>query len=129
MRNYSDTFDIYNDTKSYLRWTKNSFGLRLAMLREERGLSARRMSLDLGQNKNYINSIESGKNFPTMDGFLNICDYLRIEPQCFFHPYPERSRCYSYFEEVLCLLSDSQIKLLYQLACSLATTTDPHKQA
>ena len=39
------------------------FGLRLAKLRQSVDVSAREMSLALGQNKNYINSIETGKTF------------------------------------------------------------------
>lgn len=42
------------------------------------------MSLDIGQNKNYINSIESGKNYPSMVHFFDICEYLHITPQAFF---------------------------------------------
>lgn len=64
--------------------SKEEFGLRLAKLRECRGVSARQMSLEIGQNKNYINSIETGHNYPTMSNFFEICDYLGITPQSFF---------------------------------------------
>lgn len=50
------------------------------------------MSLAIGQNHGYINSIESGKNLPTMKGFFYICDYLGIQPNEFFNTeldYPE----------------------------------------
>ena len=65
-------------------YTSEEFGLRLAMLREQRHISARQMSLDMGQNKNYINSIESGNNYPTMGNFFDICLYLKITPEKFF---------------------------------------------
>lgn len=42
------------------------------------------MSLSLGQNVNYINNIENGKALPSMDAFLNICEYLGITPSEFF---------------------------------------------
>ena len=42
------------------------------------------MSLSLGQNVNYINYIENGRNFPSMQGFFLICDYLKISPAEFF---------------------------------------------
>lgn len=64
--------------------SKEEFGLRLAKLRQSKGISARQMSLDIGQNKNYINSIETGHNYPTMSNFFEICDYLEITPQSFF---------------------------------------------
>lgn len=60
------------------------FSLRLARLRLQKGVSARDMSLSLGQNPNYINSIESGKALPSMTNFYYICDYLGVTPQEFF---------------------------------------------
>ncbi|MBO7148373.1 MAG: helix-turn-helix transcriptional regulator [Clostridia bacterium] len=60
------------------------FGLRLAKLREQKGVSARDMSLSLGQNHSYINTIESGRALPSMAGFFYICEYLEISPKEFF---------------------------------------------
>ena len=42
------------------------------------------MSLDLGKNKSYIQSLSSGRSLPTMQNFLDICDYLDVSPQQFF---------------------------------------------
>ena len=39
---------------------ESDFQLRLAQLRAKKGVSARDMSLSLGQNAVYINNIESG---------------------------------------------------------------------
>ncbi|MBQ9735404.1 MAG: helix-turn-helix transcriptional regulator [Clostridia bacterium] len=61
-----------------------SFGLRLAQLRIKKGVSAREMSLSLGQNPAYINNIETGKSKPSIDVFLYICEYLEITPGEFF---------------------------------------------
>lgn len=61
-----------------------SFGLRLAKLREELGISARQMSLELGQNESYINRIENGKIYPSLQVFFYICDYLHVTPKEFF---------------------------------------------
>lgn len=63
---------------------KNEFALRLAQLRTEIGVSARDMSLSIGQNAGYINNIESGKALPSMSGFFFICEYLNISPGEFF---------------------------------------------
>ena len=60
------------------------FSKRLAQLRMQKGVSARDMSLSLGQNHGYINSIENGKTFPTMTNFFYICEYLHITPKEFF---------------------------------------------
>ena len=48
--------------------TEKDFSLRLAKLREEKGVSARDMSLSMGQNPGYINNIESGKSMPSLSG-------------------------------------------------------------
>ncbi len=58
--------------------------LRIARLREKKGVSARDMSLSIGQNPGYINNIENGKNNPSLEGFLIICEYLGITPSEFF---------------------------------------------
>lgn len=60
------------------------FSERLAYLRTAKGVSAREMSLDIGQNRNYINQIENKKMFPTMQVFFYICEYLQITPKDFF---------------------------------------------
>lgn len=60
------------------------FSVRLARLRTQKGVSAREMSLSLGQADNYINSIENKKNFPSMQSFFYICEYLHVTPQQFF---------------------------------------------
>ena len=56
------------------------FGQRLAQLRMTKGVSARDMSLSLGQSPSYINKIENGKTFPSMQNFFYICEYLGISP-------------------------------------------------
>ena len=60
---------------------EEEFAERLAQLRIAKGVSARDMSLSVGQN---INSIENGKALPSMSSFLFICDYLGISPKDFF---------------------------------------------
>ena len=63
---------------------EKDFSLRLARLREKKGVSARDMSLSIGQNPGYINNIESGKSMPSLSGIFYICDYLGITPSEFF---------------------------------------------
>lgn len=64
----------------YAQW----FSERLTQLRMEKGVSARDMSLSLGQSESYINKIENRRTMPSMTGFFYICDFLGIEPQEFF---------------------------------------------
>lgn len=49
-----------------------------------KGVSARDMSLSLGQSPGYINNIENGVNLPSMSLFFYICDYFGITPLEFF---------------------------------------------
>ena len=64
----------------YLEW----FPERLTQLRMEKNVSARDMSLSLGQSDSYINKIENRRTMPSMAGFFYICEYLKITPQEFF---------------------------------------------
>ena len=63
---------------------EEEFPLRLAQLRTKKGVSARDMSLSIGQNHGYINNIESGKALPSMAIFFYICEYLEVTPTEFF---------------------------------------------
>jgi transcriptional regulator with XRE-family HTH domain len=60
------------------------FAERLAALRIKKGVSARDMSLSIGQSPNYINKIENKKNYPSMAVFFYICEFLEITPKDFF---------------------------------------------
>lgn len=60
------------------------FCQRLTALRQEKGVSAREMSLALGQSPGYINNIENHNNLPSMTVFFYICEYLEISPKDYF---------------------------------------------
>ncbi|MCL2695386.1 MAG: helix-turn-helix domain-containing protein [Clostridiales bacterium] len=57
---------------------------RITELRMNMGVSARDMSLSMGQTDNYINHIENKKSLPSMTAFFYICEYLKVTPQEFF---------------------------------------------
>ena len=57
---------------------------RIAQLRMQKDVSARDMSLSLGQNNSYINQIENKKALPSLQGLFYICEYFGITPQEFF---------------------------------------------
>lgn len=74
---------------------EEEFPIRLAKLRNQKGVSARDMSLSIGQNAGYINNIETGKALPSMSSFFFICEYLDVSPYEFFEldsPCPEELR-------------------------------------
>lgn len=60
------------------------FRQRLSELRLNKGVSARDMSLSIGQSPSYINNIENGVSFPSMTVFFYICEYLGVTPSEFF---------------------------------------------
>lgn len=64
----------------YIEWFYN----RLTQLRIQKGVSARDMSLSLGQSESYINKIENRRTLPSFTGFIYICDYFGLTPQEFF---------------------------------------------
>lgn len=64
----------------YEEFTQN----RITQLRIQKGVSARDMSLSLGQSSNYINQIENGKALPSLSALFYICEYFQITPQQFF---------------------------------------------
>ena len=49
---------------------ENFFCDRLRFLRNERKISAREMSLELGQNETYINKIETRQRSVSMESFF-----------------------------------------------------------
>lgn len=60
----------------YIEWFPN----RVAELRAQKGVSARDMSLSLGQSESYINKIENKRTLSSMTGFLYICEFFNITP-------------------------------------------------
>lgn len=58
---------------------------RIAKLRTDKNISARELSLSLGQSTGYINAIENSSSLPSMSMFLYICEYFGITPQEFFN--------------------------------------------
>lgn len=89
---------------------EKEFSLRLAKLREKKGVSARDMSLSIGQNPGYINNIETGKSMPSLTGIFYICDYLGISPAEFFDTSSDNPARLKELTDYLKLLDDSQLE-------------------
>ena len=94
---------------------EKAFSLRLAQLREKKGVSARDMSLSIGQNAGYINNIESGKSMPSLSGFFYICDYLGISPSDFFDVNTKNPTRLNELMEDLKRLNDKQLETITAL--------------
>lgn len=68
----------------YAKDFENFLSLRISQLRHQKGVSAREMSLAIGQSENYISRIENKRMLPSMMGFFYICEYFGIHPKEFF---------------------------------------------
>lgn len=103
---------------------EDTFKDRLVELRLKKNVSARDMSLSMGQNPGYINNIESGKALPSLTGFFYICEYLDITPQEFFDTdleYPEQIR--SIIND-LKKLDERQLRNISEIVKDLASCRD-----
>lgn len=94
---------------------EKDFALRLAQLREKKGVSARDMSLSIGQNPGYINNIESGKSAPSLAGIFYICDYLGLTPKDLFDLDAENPTRLNAVIQNLKRLNDQQLALVEAL--------------
>ena len=98
---------------------KEEFIKRLTQLRLQKGVSARDMSLSIGQSAGYINNIENGVNLPSMAAFFYICDYLGISPRDFFDTQTTAPSKASELLEVAKTLEPEQLDHLIALAKGL----------
>lgn len=57
---------------------------RIAFLRTNKGISARELSLRLGQSEGYINAIENGNSNPSIQMLRYICDELGVSMSEFY---------------------------------------------
>lgn len=96
------------------------FAERMASLRMKRNVSAREMSLAIGQNESYINRIENKQTFPSMQAFFYICEYFQITPKDFFdsgNPDPVRINDIT---KILYTLDDEQLEIIFNVAKGLS---------
>lgn len=98
---------------------KEEFIKRLTQLRLQKGVSARDMSLSIGQSSGYISNIENGVNLPSMAAFFYICDYLGISPRDFFDTQTTAPSKASELLEVAKTLEPEQLDHLIALAKGL----------
>ncbi len=98
------------------------FSRRLAVLRNEKNVSAREMSLALGQNPSYINRIENGQALPSMQCFFYICEYLGVTPAEFFDEHNPNPFTRQRIVEAARSLDAKQLELVLALIEGLSGT-------
>lgn len=100
---------------------EKDFSMRLAKLRTKKNVSAREMSLSIGQNQGYINHIESGQGMPSLSGIFYICEYLGITPSQFFDFDLKNPEKLNKINEYLKKLNDEQLDALEMFLKSMTS--------
>lgn len=91
------------------------FAERISKLRRQLGVSARDMSLSMGQSPGYINKIENKQGLPSMTGFYYICEYLNISPRDFFDEQIGNPSEIAELNSKLLKLNDTQLDAIKQV--------------
>lgn len=77
--------DSYDENEKIVRQERLAFlGNRITEIRLQKGISEKRFSEELGRNKGYLQNISSGRSFPGMNMFFDICEALEVTPEEFF---------------------------------------------
>ena len=74
---------------------------RVTELREKKGVSEYRMSLELGKSGSYIRSITSGVTLPSIKELFNIIAYFEISPAEFFDGLEDKKTLHAVVKEKL----------------------------
>lgn len=96
------------------------FAEQISTLRTKKNVSAREMSLAIGQNESYVNRIENKLAFPSMQAFFYICEYFQITPKEFFdtdNPNPVKIND---ILDILYSLNDEQLDIVFRVAKGLS---------
>ena len=107
---------------------EKDFAHRLAILRTKAGVSARDMSLSIGQNPGYINDIESGKSTPSLAGIFYICDFFKITPSEFFDMDSENPVALKPLIDKMKHLNDKQLETVTNLVDDLVKLNTQNKR-
>lgn len=101
------------------------FSQRITELRLQKNVSAREMSLALGQNGSYINRIENKQAFPSMQAFFYICEYFGITPREFFDSDNLNPTKLAEIVDIVSGLNEEQLDIVLFVAKGLSDKTKP----
>ena len=105
----------YSNIKRGVKMDEQFIRESITQLRIAANKSEREMSLDLGHSGSYINSITSGRTFPSLKEFLYICEYLNITPEYFFQTTEDLSPIKIKAISQLIKMDDDNVSLLSEL--------------
>ena len=105
-----------DEIEKYIKSEKDFMRNRITELRMKADVSEYQMSLELGQNKSYVQSISSGRAMPSMAGFFNICDYFGITPIEFFDTSVKEPTLVNEVFASIKTLSKSDLEMIHLIA-------------
>lgn len=85
---------------------------RITELRLQKNVSEYQMSLDIGQNRTYIQNVSSRRSMPSLHALFKICSYFDITPVEFFDRTLDTPQIYTEAKKELCQLSPKDIEIL-----------------
>ena len=94
---------------------KEFVAMRISRIRNAHNISARKLSIALGQSTEYINQIENGKHMPSLEGLFNFCDYFNISLSDFFDDRFEFPVEYKGIIEELNKMDSAAVNQVYEL--------------
>lgn len=83
---------------------------RITELRDRKGISEHRLSLELGKSGSYIRSITSGATLPSMTELFNIMVYFEVSPFEFFVGLQGKNSLRAALNDRLLELSDEDLE-------------------
>ena len=94
------------DIRRYEAFVRN----RITELREQKGVSEHRMSLELGKSGSYIRSITNGISMPSLRELFNIMEYFDLTPALFFAPMDDPDSLHGIIGKKLLALPDEDLE-------------------
>lgn len=83
---------------------------RITQLREQKGISEYRLSLELGKSGSYIRSITCGATLPSLKELFNLIAYFEIGPSEFFDGLEDKKALRAVVKEKLLELDDEDLE-------------------
>ncbi len=91
-----------------------SMGNRIKSRRKELRIKQNELAESLGISNNHISSIENGREKPSLDMFLKICEELKVTPDYLLLGNVHANNIPQNITEALLLCSDEDIELVSQ---------------
>ena len=98
--------DLCEETVLYQDFLRS----RITQLREQKGISEYRLSLELGKSGSYIRSITCGATLPSLKELFNIIAYFEISPAEFFEGLEDKKSLRAVVKEKLLELDDEDLE-------------------